>query len=74
MTEPQPETKPPPQLPASRRPAGPSSARLFLLATIAFVWTAASPGVHAGLGELLRQYDVNEYAASVKVFAIKPRT
>jgi SAM-dependent methyltransferase len=28
--------------------------------------------VHGGLAELVRQYDVNEYAASVKVFAVKP--
>jgi hypothetical protein len=44
-------------------------------------WVAASQGccgaepdrgVHAGLQELTRKYDVNEYAASVKVFAVKP--
>jgi arsenite methyltransferase len=29
--------------------------------------------VHAGLSELLARYDVNEYAASVKVYAIKPK-
>ncbi len=29
--------------------------------------------VHAGLSELLSRYDVNEYAASVKVYAIKRR-
>jgi SAM-dependent methyltransferase len=29
--------------------------------------------VHAGLADLLARYDVNEYAASVQVFAIKPR-
>jgi arsenite methyltransferase len=29
--------------------------------------------VHSGLAELLKRYDVNDYAASVKVFAIKPR-
>jgi ubiquinone/menaquinone biosynthesis C-methylase UbiE len=29
-------------------------------------------GVHAGLQELLIRYNVNDYAASVKVFAIKP--
>ena len=28
-------------------------------------------GVHDGLAELLARYDVNDYAASVKVFAIK---
>ena len=29
-------------------------------------------GVHNGLASLMRRYDVNEYAASVKVFAVKP--
>ena len=29
---------------------------------------AASPGVHAGLADLLARYDVNDYAASVRVF------
>ncbi len=29
--------------------------------------------VHGHLSDLLRRYDINEYAASVKVFAIKPR-
>lgn len=28
-------------------------------------------GMHAGLTELLKQYDVNDYAASVKVYAVK---
>lgn len=28
--------------------------------------------VHAGLADLLGRYDVNEYAASVRVFAVKP--
>jgi len=30
------------------------------------------PGVHEGLAELLGRYDVTDYAASVKVFAVKP--
>ena len=29
--------------------------------------------VHEGLTALLQRYDVNDYAASVKVFAVKPR-
>ncbi|HXG09915.1 MAG TPA: arsenite methyltransferase [Gemmataceae bacterium] len=29
--------------------------------------------VHEGLAELFRKYDVNEYAASVQVYALKPR-
>src|SRR4051794_19378778 len=28
--------------------------------------------LHSRLADLLRQYDVNDYAASVKVFAVKP--
>jgi arsenite methyltransferase len=28
--------------------------------------------IHARLADLLRRYDVNDYAASVKVFAVKP--
>jgi SAM-dependent methyltransferase len=33
----------------------------------------APAGVHEGLAGLLRKYDVNEYAASVQVYALKPR-
>ena len=29
--------------------------------------------VHGGLADLLRKYDVNEFAASVRVYAVKPR-
>jgi trans-aconitate methyltransferase len=37
--------------------------------------SGCSPGeLHAGLADLLGRYDVNEYAASVRVFAVKPRT
>lgn len=32
----------------------------------------SSVGVHAGLAALMRRYDVNDYAASVKLFAVKP--
>jgi arsenite methyltransferase len=34
----------------------------------------APPGatVHGGLAELLARYDVNDYAASVQVYAVKP--
>lgn len=32
----------------------------------------ASDDLHARLAELLRKYDVNDYAASVRVYAIKP--
>jgi arsenite methyltransferase len=34
--------------------------------------TKDSP-VHQGLTAVLKQYDVNEYAASVKIYAVKPR-
>ena len=33
---------------------------------------AADSDVHGGLGDLLTRYNVNDYAASVKVFAVKP--
>jgi len=32
-----------------------------------------APTLHNELADLLRRYDVNEFAASVKVFAVKPR-
>ena len=32
-----------------------------------------SSAVHGGLADVLRRHDVNEYAASVKVYALKPR-
>ena len=34
---------------------------------------AASSSVHTDLADLLRRYDVNEYAASVRVYAVKGR-
>jgi len=34
----------------------------------------AEPSLHNRLAELLRRYDVNEFAASVKVFAVKPKS
>ena len=33
---------------------------------------AADPTLHARLSELLAKYDINDYAASVKVYAVKP--
>jgi SAM-dependent methyltransferase len=33
---------------------------------------SASPALHARLLELLKRYNINDYAASVKVYAIKP--
>jgi SAM-dependent methyltransferase len=32
----------------------------------------AASDVHGGLAELLKRYDINEYAASVQVYAVKP--
>ncbi|MCA9259654.1 MAG: arsenite methyltransferase [Planctomycetales bacterium] len=34
--------------------------------------TEPAPNLHKELAELLRRYDVNQYAASVKIFAVKP--
>jgi arsenite methyltransferase len=34
---------------------------------------ATDPTVHSGLAELLKRHDVNDYAASVKIYAMKPR-
>lgn len=34
---------------------------------------ATDPALHARLAELLRRYDVNQYAASVRVLGVKPR-
>jgi SAM-dependent methyltransferase len=34
---------------------------------------AADESLHARLADLLRRFDVNDYAASVKVYAVKPR-
>lgn len=33
--------------------------------------SCAVEGMHAGLAELLKRYDINDYAASVKVYAVK---
>ena len=33
---------------------------------------AVGGGLHDRLADLLRRYDVNDYAASVRVFAVKP--
>jgi hypothetical protein len=35
--------------------------------------TSCGSEVHNGLAALLDRYDVNEFAASVKVFAVKPK-
>ena len=33
---------------------------------------AGGPDIHQGLADLLKRYNVNDYAASVKVYAVKP--
>lgn len=35
--------------------------------------SAGSSQVHTGLHRLIAKYDINEYAASAKVFAVKPK-
>jgi hypothetical protein len=42
-------------------------------ATMSSTGLPADGAVHGGLAELLRRYDVNEYAASVQVYAVKAR-
>jgi hypothetical protein len=37
------------------------------------VLSQSTPEFHRRLAELMRKYDVNDFAASVKVFAVKPR-
>jgi hypothetical protein len=37
------------------------------------VLSESVPEFGSQLAELLRKYDVNDFAASVKVFAVKPR-
>jgi hypothetical protein len=34
--------------------------------------TADEKDVHSGLAELIAKYDVNDYAASVQIYAVKP--
>ena len=34
--------------------------------------TCGTSEVHRGLSNVLQQYDINQYAASVKVYALKP--
>ena len=55
--------------PASQRPASTSSSEGCCSVGPAAVVDEA---LHARLADLLRRYDVNDYAASVKVYAVKP--
>ncbi len=51
--------------PAVLSPTGLSSTGLPLVA-------CGSPGLHERLADLLRRYNINDYAASVRVYALKP--
>jgi len=56
-------------------PASPASGLTVVDAGCCSVGPAAvvDEALHARLADLLRRFDVNDYAASVKVFAVKPR-
>lgn len=56
-------------------PASPASGLAVVDAVCCSVGPAAvvDEALHARLADLLRRYAVNDYAASVKVFAVKPR-
>jgi SAM-dependent methyltransferase len=51
--------------------AGPSSPSLSVV-NVSCCSEGPENAVHNGLAELLRKYDVNDFAASVQVYAIKP--
>ena len=53
-------------------PAEKSSTRLNVVSPGCCGSPAPVKALHADIAEVLRQYDVNQYAASVKVFAVKP--
>ena len=53
-------------------PAMPSEASSPLSLLIATTGCcSATPTVHEGLAELVARYDINEYAASVQVYAVR---
>lgn len=58
-------------------PAGTAAAEAPAASTVSCCAPAAAAGdgeeLHGDLRDLLERHDVNEYAASVKVFAVKPR-
>ncbi len=53
-------------------PAGGSPLPLVSASPCCSSPSSTSADLHQGLADLLRRYDVNEYAASVRVFAVKP--
>ena len=61
----------PPSGPSTQSASGTSGVQLHVKSSSGCCDSAA-PSTHAGLSELLQKHDVNHYAASVKVFAVKP--
>ena len=59
-------------LPAVTRCCGSADRRHGVLLAEASTFDALGAAFHARLTELLRRYNVNDYAASVRVFALKP--
>jgi SAM-dependent methyltransferase len=53
-------------------PALESSSGLTVIGGGPYSPSPAASDVHGGLAELLRRYDINDYAASVQVYAVKP--
>jgi SAM-dependent methyltransferase len=51
----------------------PTSASLAVVDTSCCSTQPSRDELHGRLADLLRRYDVNEYAASVRVFAVKPK-
>jgi ubiquinone/menaquinone biosynthesis C-methylase UbiE len=51
----------------------PTSPSLDVVETNCCSTDASNAELHGRLADLLRRYDVNEYAASVRVFAVKPK-
>lgn len=53
-------------------PASESSSGLTVIGGGSCSPSPTTSDVHAGLAELLKRYDINDYAASVQVYAVKP--
>ncbi len=62
----------PPPSPAAVQVAGLGGLAIVDSGCCAPAAAPADEALHARLADLLRRYDVNDYAASVKVFAVKP--
>ena len=45
----------------------------FVEVHLSYIFAREAERRHSRLADLLRRYDINDYAASVKVFAVKPR-